>query len=578
MKSKIFILLLVNIVLFLFIFYKSENEIEQNSFIELTFPTISQFSSFSIETQDNHKLEVVHKEDNLWHSETPLSWEISQFIISDLISNLANLEAVHFSNSEDLYGRGEKFSDYGISNDSQKLHLNSDTSYLILTKGHPTRDQKFHYFLVEYGNQQQSMWKIEKSFTKFFDLSLIDWIDRSILTSPIFSIDKIALSTNDQNNSKIVSLSRNENKWKMMLPMSSEVDHNELLFLLNKIATIEIIDVVEKSVILDNNLWDCNFTFQSMSQTTSIRFQYFQQDNQDRIVCSSSSWEQSFLVNPESKLIFEDWSNRIRDKKLWSLSLNKIEKIKISNQENILTLRRKDINFWIGNESKLNSDLQKTYPLDSAKVNDLIFSLNDIQISDLLLFNPNQDDLLEEGFITPSHTLEIEFSDSTKSLIHIDKTSDEVSFWKTFVVEKSLICLTQTNWDLILKADIKKYMTREVVKPETKFESINFSLKDDNSSVIIISKDVHGDLFETIKEITANEIVQDNLDPDGIWNDGNWLPWIYKADFYENSKITNSILLSKNSTNWFGGSSYSNTMFSVSPKISNSLGKLLTEK
>ena len=93
MKSKIFILLLVNIVLFLFIFYKSENEIEQNSFIELTFPTISQFSSFSIETQYNHKLEVVHKEDNLWHSETPLSWEISQFNISDLLSNLANLEA-----------------------------------------------------------------------------------------------------------------------------------------------------------------------------------------------------------------------------------------------------------------------------------------------------------------------------------------------------------------------------------------------------------------------------------------------------------------------------------------------------
>ena len=281
------------------------------------------------------------------------------------------------------------------------------------------------------------------------------------MKSPI-SIDKITLNTEEQNDSKIVRLSRNEDRWKMLLPMVSEVDQNELLFLLNKIATIEIEDIVDPDLVPEMPSWDCNFTFNAMTENTSIRFQYFEHENQNILVCSSPSWKPRFLINPESKSIFENWSNRIRNKKLWNLSLEKIEKIKIRNSENTLTLRRKDFTSWVGNQSESNSSQQKTYALDSTKIDEFIHQLNDIQISELLRFNPTQDDLTNEGFGRPSHTLEIEFSNSTKSQIQINKTSEEVSFWKLFVMEKSLICLTQTNWEMILRTDIKEFMTREV--------------------------------------------------------------------------------------------------------------------
>ena len=136
-----------------------------------------------------------------------------------------------------------------------------------------------------------------KGRTKFFKLSLIEWIDRSILKSPLFSIDKITLNTEEQNDSKIVRLSRNEDRWKMLLPMVSEVDQNELLFLLNKIATIEIEDIVEPGLVPEMPSWDCNFTFNAMTENTSIRFQYFEHENQNILVCSSSSWKPRFLVN-----------------------------------------------------------------------------------------------------------------------------------------------------------------------------------------------------------------------------------------------------------------------------------------
>ena len=138
MKNKIFILLLVNIVLFLFIFYNSEDQSKENGLDNIAFSALSQFNSFSIETSDNRKLEVVNKEDKLWHSTAPISWEISQFLVSELIAHLANLEAVHFSSAEELYAKGEKFSDYGISDNSQKLQLHANDSSLTLTKGIPT--------------------------------------------------------------------------------------------------------------------------------------------------------------------------------------------------------------------------------------------------------------------------------------------------------------------------------------------------------------------------------------------------------------------------------------------------------
>ena len=578
MKNKIFILLLVNIVLFLFIFYNSEDQSKDNSLDDIAFSTLSQFNSFSIETSDNRQLEVVNEEDKLWHSTAPISWEISQFLVSELIAHLANLEAIHFSNAEELYAKGEKFSDYGISDNSQKLHLHANGSSLTLTKGNPTRDQNFYYFLVQHTKQKKALWKIEKSFTKFFKLSLIEWIDRSILKSPIFSIDKITLNTEEQNDSKIVRLSRNEDRWKMLLPMVSEVDQNELLFLLNKIATIEIEDIVDPDLVPEMPSWDCNFTFNAMTENTSIRFQYFEHENQNILVCSSSSWKPRFLINPESKSIFEDWSNRIRNKKLWNLSLEKIEKIKIRNSENTLTLRRKDFTSWVGNQSESNSSQQKTYALDSTKIDEFIHQLNDIQISELLRFNPTQDDLTNEGFGRPSHTLEIEFSDSTKSQIQINKTSEEVSFWKLFVMEKSLICLTQTNWEMILRTDIKEFMTREVAETDASYERIEFILQEDNSSVVTISEESHGELFQMICEIRAEEILNDILDPDGIWHEGNWIPWTFKANFFDNSGIKNSIFFCKNSSHWFGGTMYNEITFSLPLPVSDSLSRLLLQE
>jgi hypothetical protein len=578
MKNKIFILLLVNIFLFLFIFYKSENQTKGNSLDEIAFSALSQFNSFSIKTSDNRQLEVVNEEDKLWHSTAPISWEISQFLVSELIAHLANIEAIHFSNAEELYAKGEKFSDYGISDKSQKIHLHANDSSLILTKGNPTRDQNFYYFLVQHTKQKKALWKIEKSFAKFFKLSLIEWIDRSILKSPIFSIDKITLNTEEQNDSKIVRLSRNEDRWKMLLPMVSEVDQNELLFLLNKIATIEIEDIVDPGLTPEMPSWDCNFTFNAMTENTSIRFQYFEHENQNILVCSSSSWKPSFLINPKSKSIFEDWSNRIRNKKLWNLSLEKIEKIKIRNSENSLTLRRKDFTSWVGNQSESNSSVQKTYALDSTKIAEFILQLNDIQISELLRFNPNHDELTQEGFGSPSHTLEIEFADSTKSQIQINKTSEEVSFWKLFVMEKSLICLTQTNWDMILRTDIKEFMTREVGETGASYERIEFIIKEDNSSFVTISEDSHGELFQIISEIKAEEILSDSLDPDGIWHEGNWIPWTFKANFFDHSGIKNSIFLCKNTSHWFGGTAYNEITFSLPLPVSDSLSRLLLKE
>jgi len=145
-------------------------------------------------------------------------------------------------------------------------------------------------------------------------------------------------------------------------------------------------------------------------------------------------------------------------------------------------------------------------------------------------------------------------------------------------MEKSLICLTQTNWEMILRTDIKEFMTREVGETNASYERIEFISQEDNSSVVTISEESHGELFQMICEIRAEEILSDSLDPDGIWHEGNWIPWTFKANFFDHSGIKNSIFLCKNTSHWFGGTAYNEITFSLPLPVSDSLSRLLLKE
>ena len=224
-----------------------------------------------------------------------------------------------------------------------------------------------------------------------------------------------------------------------------------------------------------------------------------------------------------------------------------------------------------------------SFQSDSELVRQFINKLNTIEVTNFIEFNPNPSALKMQGFETPSLRLEIELEDSTTKNILISKMNTESSLWSTYVIEQGVICLVNSDWSDLLSMNALDYKDRTVLPDQFQFDQIILQSVEDKEVLANLSFDSNGESFERLLGFKANFFVDLSYNNEGVWVDGDWLPWKYSVAFKSSEdnrveNITFHLTERIGGTKWYAGSEDLGMVFNLPILIIDELAKVLKPK
>lgn len=101
---------------------------------------------------------------------------------------------------------------------------------------------------------------------------------------------------------------------------------------------------------------------------------------------------------------------------------------------------------------------------------------------------------------------------------------------------------------------------------------------DDKKRYIYSSDGQDDETLNILKNIYAESIVEEKMESQGLWHNGNWHAWKYQVNFIdENSTFSKSILITEqvNTTNWYAGSQEENITFNLPVEYIDTLSSII---
>jgi len=576
MKNKIFILSISNILLFVYIYFHISEEPKETSLSNIITSTLPHISKIEILESPSSSIVISSDKDGSWQLLHPVRWEADSLKVAELITSLANLRINLHSSADELATRGEELSDYGITDGAPLLKIDGLDTHFSLQVGDTSRDKTFLFCLFKNNTIEDTILKLPISFLKFFDSQTITWANTTFFKIPLYTIDSLKLRTINHDNQSTVELVNEEDDWKFNLPLDASANREKLFFVLNQIASSKIINFKPELKDGDNITNIYHLRVDAMSRSHLYTFSLIENNSTSMLICDYAEKGIKFQLLPELRLSFEDWTTKLREPRLFDVTVSDLERIKISRFESSLSLRRTKENEWIGFET--NGTTSRTADVDLQAVRETIHKLSAIEVTDYLQFNPNSDQLSEHGFDQPIFKLELEYLNSTRRTVLVSKSSDQMSLWKTLILEEGVLCLTNCEWEDMIRIEMKNYLSKNVVKLGSAISEINIQMIDDMNRSVYSTVGQDDESFNILKNIYAESIVDERMEKEGLWHNGNWHAWKYKVNFIDkNSSSPQSVLITEqvNTTNWFAGSLEENITFNLPIEYIDTLSSIL---
>jgi len=576
MKNKIFILSISNILLFVYIYFHISEEPKETSLSNIITSTLPHISKIEILESPSSSIVISSDKDGSWQLLHPVRWEADSLKVAELITSLANLRINLHSSADELATRGEELSDYGITDGAPLLKIDGLDTHFSLQAGDTSRDKTFLFCLFKNNTIEDTILKLPISFLKFFDSQTITWANTTFFKIPLYTIDSLKLRTINHDNQSTVELVNEEDDWKFNLPLDASANREKLFFVLNQIASSKIINFKPELKDGDNITNIYHLRVDAMSRSHLYTFSLIENNSTSMLICDYAEKGIKFQLLPELRLSFEDWTTKLREPRLFDVTVSDLERIKISRFESSLSLRRTKENEWIGFET--NGTTSRTADVDLQAVRETIHKLSAIEVTDYLQFNPNSDQLSEHGFDQPIFKLELEYLNSTRRTVLVSKSSDQMSLWKTLILEEGVLCLTNCEWEDMIRIEMKNYLSKNVVKLGSAISEISIQMIDDMNRSVYSTVGQDDESFNILKNIYAESIVDERMEKEGLWHNGNWHAWKYKVNFIDkNSSSPQSVLITEqvNTTNWFAGSLKENITFNLPIEYIDTLSSIL---
>ncbi len=579
MKNRTFLLLVANVLLAMFIILSFENEGENQININ------SQFSEMTakMETikflQPSIKQEIVlRKNQSDWHIIHPISWPAEPIAIANLISKISHLEPDFICSFDDLESRGEIPQDYGFDSNASSFSLFSSNSELKITLGSLTRDQVGRYLLID-DKKIKTIWRGSHQIENLITRPINEWANLTFFDLPLYAIDEIEVNEfNEEQIKDTTSVRKYDQQWFFSLPNNSRANDEAVAQFLHKLVSEKLIGFAETELQdYPRKVLDLNVLVMGNKHTLAFYLNASAEIN--RLLVKSSRFPvQAFYVDANFLENFFDLSVKLREKLIFSLEMNQLDRVKIVDSNRSLTLRRDQQSSWVGLED--NGTNIFSFDADPEVVRNFIHKLNTIEVTNFIHFNPNSELLIDLGFENPQLRLEIEQKDSIKNNILISKSNSESSLWNTYLTDQALICLVNTQWNKILSVEAINYKDRRLLPPNFLTAQILIKTLEDNQILSSLNYETHGETFERFVEFKADYFVDLSFNNEGVWVDGDWLPWRYSICF-ENSDENDSSSLSFNltdrigGTRWYAGSEELGLVCNLPISLIDELGKEL---
>ena len=162
----------------------------------------------------------------------------------------------------------------------------------------------------------------------------------------------------------------------------------------------------------------------------------------------------------------------------------------------------------------------------------------------------------------------------------ISKSNSESSLWNTYIVNQALVCLVNTQWDKLLSTKLSDFQSRELLPANFFTEQINFKNLETNETIFKFSEDQDSFSFSNIENLRAESFIDSKYNEEGVWINGDWLPWKYSLSFQGNGEkdfpeIIFLLTEQQGATKWYSGFKQLNLVFNLPVSIIDELFKVL---
>ena len=548
MKNIKIILILLNIIFGLMIYYSIDNNELDNYKIQTNLTDISGVHKIEIITVDNQI--SINKIKHKWEITTPLKWDVDNYSVSNFKTIFAHLKFSEIFSVNDLADRGEIVEDYGISEKSPHIILHTQKNKRTIILGKRTRDQKNIYCMIENSNfENTKIWRVSEEVTDLVNTSLKDWADTKLVKCGLYQIDDITASFKSNNNSTTTTkLVKKQSKWYFDEPFETKANDDQVRFLLNNILSEQILEFPEttdhnSSLIDIEKKWVLHFIISGSRGKQEFKIsEIFKDDSKPFRLCKSSY--SSHLLKIDDKYLdnFSNWSTKLRERSIFQIDTNKLSSLKIVNKSDNFEIIKSDFDMWTirtGEDEILSGDLDK--------ISSLIQNLNGISIKEFLSFNPTQKELKPITNYDNNYLIKVFNTDTTINTVLISKNKLNASLWKTLRVEDSLLCLVDEELNNILELMSFQLKDRNIIRNQ-RISNLTIVDIESNNTIHKSIDDSNDTIIAHFKDLQVHSFLNNNGKIDGTWSNGDWVPWRFNLTFnHDNDISTNntfSILVS----------------------------------
>jgi hypothetical protein len=373
-KNRTFLLLTANVLLAVFIVLNLDDEPSSIGNIDSDLSEmIANMNEIAIRQPVREQEIILRKNQMDWYLAQPVYWPVEPITLANLISKISHLEPIFVCSVDELSSNGEIKQDYGFDTNSSSLQLSAGSKTLSFTLGDMTRDQSSRFLMIE-NSEGEGIWRAPRQVEDLLNQTTVDWTTLTFWDTPLYAIEalKVVEFKTDEENIE-TALTKPKDSWEFSSPINGPANNEEVSLLLHKIVSEKLIGFSE--IKDDQNLSKLfNISLQAMGKTHSVTLYQSSQEDVTELLALFSGKTQAFRVQGAYAEIFKALSTKLREKRLFKLEVDQIKRLRMVEGNRSLTLRKNDMNSWVGLED--NGTDSFTFQADLSVIVELIHNLN----------------------------------------------------------------------------------------------------------------------------------------------------------------------------------------------------------
>ena len=538
----------LNAVLMAWIYFNLNDQDQPGMIDKLTnISNLDELQQIEIIKQDRNF--SLTKEGFAWKIKNPIEWEADEFSITNFITIFSHLDCNKLFDFKEITDRGEIVSDYGINSESIILQLVKPNHTIKIRIGNSTRDKKFVFCEVQIDeNPDIEIWRISNELLDIAEIPLQEWAINNLIRTNLHQVQSISASIklNNSNLNTTKLIKNDTGEWEFELPFKTKANNENVRLLLNRLLTIKVNDFNVKDEKIESSMpafddWKFKLVLTSNNLNHEFKFsEEIRSDESSYYYCRTNYTDHFIKLDESFKSYLSDWSTKLRERKIFRLKNESIQKIVISNSDINTKLSRSFDNIW-----EITSNEDTGFEADPVKVNQFLLYLNRMEIKEFISFEAEQSDIefnLENKSV---YKIQITNKDTEVKTILIQNNQLDATLSKILMVEESVLCLADEDWTKILNIKTYEFKKRRILSKHNSIKNIQISSFDSNQSIYNIENNLTIDFSSDFKNFEVESFVNDKSRFDGTWLKGDWVPWTYLINIEYSDNTNSKIFLSE---------------------------------